>query len=170
MFQTLTLAYDKYEDRIMAVTDIDTSASWSCWLTRRVALAFLTGASAYLERTSPLAAKAPAHHRDDLVEFERDMALDRTATATTRSGGASIIRHRAKGELAVSVSLLAQGAGFRLELHGNRGGKAFGDLSRSMAQRIVKALTDECVRGEWACAANLGSTGTIASGSSATRH
>jgi hypothetical protein len=153
MFQTLTLAYDRQEDRIIATTDINTPASWSCWLTRRLALTFLNRTAEYLARTSPLAETAATEHRGDLVEFEREAALERTASATARADDNAINRNKASAELAVSMGMVDQGSGFRLELAGDRGGSASGELSRPLIQRILKALADECIRGEWAAAA-----------------
>jgi hypothetical protein len=149
MFQTVTLAYDAKEDRIIAATDIGGPDGWSCWLTRRLVRAFLVQAADYVARTSPLAAKAAAHHRDELVAFERDAALDKTAPALSRTDNDAVALTKVGAELATSVTIQARGPKFRLELRGDRGGEAVGDLSRPIFQRILQVLAEEAARGEW---------------------
>jgi hypothetical protein len=154
MFQTLTLAYDASEDRIIVATDLGEPSSWACWLTRRMALTFLTRACAYVDKTSPLVSKASAYHRRDVVEFEKSAALHLTACATTSTDHEALNRCKATAELAATISISSEASLFRLELRGNKGGFALGELGRPLFQRIMHVLNEEAERAGWMIAAN----------------
>ena len=54
--------YGSREDRILAAVNIGQPEAWSCWITRRLALAMTEGAAKFLASTSPLAKRtAPTH-------------------------------------------------------------------------------------------------------------
>ncbi len=58
--KTITFVYAPQEDRIAAAINAGGPDAWSCWLTRRLALAVLERATEYLANTSDLAQRAPA--------------------------------------------------------------------------------------------------------------
>ena len=53
---TLTFVYVPREDRILAAINAGHAEAWSCWLTRRLALAVLERTTEYLATRSDLAA------------------------------------------------------------------------------------------------------------------
>jgi len=67
--KNLTFVYVPREDRVLAAINAGQQEAWSCWLTRRLALAVLERATAYVARTSDMAQRAPADLRGEFVAF-----------------------------------------------------------------------------------------------------
>ena len=123
--------------------------SWPFWLTRRLVLALLGRVPQELEKTSPLAKQAPSAIRSDLVAFEKEAAIASTASFMTQTPP-DIMRVNAQAaELAVKVTLTGQGDVYRLELQGERGGGAGGNLQRMELQRILQMVEEEAGKGQW---------------------
>ena len=102
-----------------------------------------------LEKTSPLAKQAPSAIRSDLVAFEKEAAIASTASFMTQTPP-DIMRVNAEAaELAVKVTLTGQGDVYRLELQGERGGGAGGNLQRMELQRILQMVEEEAGKGQW---------------------
>ena len=74
---SITFVYVPREDRIMAAINPGHANVWSCWLTRRLALAVLERATEYIASRSDLAQRAPAQFRGDAIAFERMARCDR---------------------------------------------------------------------------------------------
>src|SRR3984885_16066448 len=81
----ITFVYVPREDRIAAAINAGRPDAWSCWLTRRLALALLERGSGYLTTTSELAQQAPADLRGEFAAFEREAAIASTAGAMTKT-------------------------------------------------------------------------------------
>jgi predicted alpha/beta hydrolase len=63
--KTVTFVYVPQEDRIAGAINAGHPDAWSCWLTRRLALAVLERATEYIANTSNLAQRAPAELRGE---------------------------------------------------------------------------------------------------------
>jgi hypothetical protein len=149
ILKALALAYDGIQDRILAVVNPGALDSWSFWLTRHLVLKVLGGLPPALEATSPVAKRAPAEYRSDLVAFEREAALATTQGAMTRTDPSVLHNNATAAELAIGLSVSDQGDSFRLELRGERGGLAAGMLARSELQRVFQMLHDEARKAAW---------------------
>jgi hypothetical protein len=137
------------EDRILAAVNAGLADAWSCWLTRRLALAVLERAPDYVVRTSDLAPRAPAELRRELAAFERDAGLAGTAAAMSVTPPAVLQAGAADAELAERLSIAKQGDRFRLELSGSRGEGAAGIVKRGELERIVSMLQGEVIKAGW---------------------
>ncbi len=85
ILKTITFVYAPQEDRIAAAINAGSPDAWSCWLTRRLALAVLERATEYLANTSGLAQRAPADLRSEAIAFEREAAIAKTAPAMSQT-------------------------------------------------------------------------------------
>jgi hypothetical protein len=152
VLKTVTFVYDVREDRILAAINAGSPEPWSCWLTRRLALALLERAAEYLSITSALAQRAPADFRGEFVAFEREAAIAKTAGAMSNTP-ADVLKSSATGaELAERLTISNQGNSFRLELHGQSGGGVAGAPSRAEFQRILQMLHAEVAKAGWLAA------------------
>jgi hypothetical protein len=147
--KSITFSYRSREDRVLAAINIGQADAWSCWLTRRLSLALLERAAKFLESTSPLVQRTPPDHRGELAAFERDAALARTAPAMSVPAAEALNSSAGSAELAERMTITQQGEGFRLELHGDRGGQTAGAVARAELQRILRMLEAEVVKGAW---------------------
>lgn len=149
VLKTVTFVYDTREDRILAAINAGHREAWSCWLTRRLALALLERATEYLSSTSVLAQRAPADLRGEFVTFERDAAIVKTAGAMSNTP-TDVLRSSATiAELAERLTISNQGDKFRLELHGQNGGGTVGAPTRAELQRILQMLQAEVSKAGW---------------------
>jgi hypothetical protein len=146
---SVTFVYDTREDRILAAINAGRPEAWSCWLTRRLALALLERAAEYLSSTSALAQRAPADFRGEFVAFERDAAIAKTADAMSNTP-TDVLKSSASGaELAEQLTISNYGTRLRLELHGQSGGGAVGAPTRAEIQRILQMLQAEVAKAGW---------------------
>lgn len=146
---TVTFVYDTREDRMLAAVNAGRPDAWSCWLTRRLALALLDRAAEYLSSTSALVQRAPADLRGEFVAFERDAAISKTAGAMS-STPADVLKSSTIGaELAERLTISNQGDRVRLELRGQSGGGAEGAPTRAEFQRILQMLQAEVANAGW---------------------
>lgn len=146
---SVTFVYDTREDRILAAVNAGRPEAWSCWLTRRLALALLERAAEYLLSTSPLAQRAPADFRGEFVAFERDAAIAKTAGAMSNTSADVLKSGASIAELVERLTISNQGDRFRLELHGQSGGGAAGAPTRAEFQRILQMLQAEVAKAGW---------------------
>ncbi|MGB6464701.1 MAG: hypothetical protein WBF27_00720, partial [Xanthobacteraceae bacterium] len=79
--KSVTFVYVPREDRILAAINAGHEDAWSCWLTRRLALAVLERTTDYVTGSSDLAPRAPAALRGEMATFEREAAIAKTAPA-----------------------------------------------------------------------------------------
>jgi hypothetical protein len=149
VLKSITFAYDTRQDRILAVINPGHSDAWSCWLTRRLVLALLERAGEFLASTSSLVQRASADHRGEILAFEQDAAIARTAKAITQTPADILQASTTSAELAKQVTISNQGNGFRMELQGEGGGSAAGLLARDELQRILQMLQATAVRAGW---------------------
>jgi hypothetical protein len=144
---TVTFVYDPREDRIAAAINAGRPDAWSCWLTRRVALALLDRASGYLTKTSDLAQQAPAEMRKEFVAFEREAALVSTAGAMTTTAPQIL---RSSADAAERLTVAQNGKdGFKFELIGQSGGGAAGVLTRAEMERVLQMLRGVAAKSGW---------------------
>src|ERR1700733_15263178 len=135
---TVTFVYEPREDRIAAAINAGRPDAWSCWLTRRLALALLERGSGYLTTTSELAQQAPADLRGEFAAFEREAAIASTAGAMTKTPPDVLKSSAVTTELAEKLTISRHGKGFEFELHGRNGEGAAGVLTRAEMQRLLQ--------------------------------
>jgi hypothetical protein len=146
---SVTFVYDTREDRILAAVNAGHPEAWSCWLTRRLALALLERAAEYLSSTSALVQQAPADLRGEFVAFEREAAIAKTAGAMSNTPADVLKSSATVAELVERLTISNQGDKFRLELHGQSGGGAVGAPTRAELQRILQMLQAEVAKAGW---------------------
>jgi hypothetical protein len=149
---SVTFVYVMREDRILAAINPGGPEAWSCWLTRRIALALVDRVTELLANTSALAQRAPVETRGELVAFEREAAMVETAKRMTRTPPDVLNASATAAELVERVVITNQQEGFRLELRGLAGGGAAGVLARVGLQRVLQMLQDEIVKASWLAA------------------
>jgi hypothetical protein len=146
---SLTFIYVPREDRVLAAINAGHPDAWSCWLTRRLALAVLDRATDYLASKSELAQRAPAEVRGELVAFERDAAIAKTAGAMSITPPAILNQSATTAELGDRLTISQHGDGFRLELRGQGEGGAAAMLKPAELQRILQMLQAEVTKAGW---------------------
>lgn len=147
--KTVTFVYDSREDRVLAVLNAGLPEAWSCWLTRRVALALLERAKEFVAHTSVLAQRAPAELRSESVAFERDAAIASTAKSMSRTPP-DVLKSSATGaELAERLTISKQQDRFQLEIYGRGAEGAAGVLTRAELQRILQMLQATVAQANW---------------------
>ena len=147
--RNITFVYVPREDRILGAINAGHRDAWSCWLTRRLALAVLERTTQYIASTSDLAQRAPSDFRGEMIAFERDAAIAKTAGAMSVTPPDVIKSTASWAELAERLTISQQGEGYRFELHGLSGDVAAGVLKRTELQRILQMLHAEVVKAGW---------------------
>jgi hypothetical protein len=152
VLKTVTFVYVPREDRILTAINAGRRDAWSCWLTRRLALAVLERTTDYIAGSSKLAQRAPAELRGETVAFERDAAIARTAPAMSVTSGVVLNPTAEAAELADRLTIAQQGGGFRFELRGQRDDGAAGAVGRAELQRMLQMLQGEIAKAAWLAA------------------
>ena len=147
--KTVTFLYVLQEDRIAAAINAGHPDAWSCWLTRRLALAVLERASGYVASTSHLAQRAPAELRQEAIAFEREAAIAKTAPAMSQTPPDILKSSTATAELADRLTIAREQDAFRLELRGQSGNGAAGAVKREELQRILEMLHTVVTQAGW---------------------
>ena len=146
---TITFVYEPREDRIAATINAGRPNAWSCWLTRRLALALLDRATGYLAKTSDLAQQAPADLRGEFAAFEREAAIASTAGAMTKTPPEILKSSASAAELAERLTISRHNKGFKLELRGLSDEGAAGVLTRAEMQRMLQMLRAIVAKAGW---------------------
>jgi hypothetical protein len=146
---TITFIYEKREDRVLAAMNAGRPDAWSCWLTRRLALAVLTRGAEYLQSTSSMTQQAPADLRGDFIAFEREAAIASTEKSMSKTPDEVLKLSVTGAELADRLVISRQGDRFRLELHGQQDSGAGGVLKRAELQRVLQMLQSEVAKAGW---------------------
>ncbi len=149
MFETLTVAYDPFEDRVILAIDIEKPEAASFWLTRRMALALVRQASELLDQTSPLAAAASYQDRQAVAAIEREVALGVTRNALSRTEDDLLNRAKTAAELAANIHVDVLAAALKVTITGLGGREVQGEMPRAMFQRILDLLMGEAAKGDW---------------------
>jgi hypothetical protein len=118
--KTVTFLYVPQEDRIAGAINAGHPDAWSCWLTRRLALAVLERATDYIASTSNLAQRAPAELRGEAIAFEREAAIAKTAPAMSQTPPEILKFSTAGAELVDRLTISREHDAFRFELRGER--------------------------------------------------
>ena len=148
--KTITFVYETREDRVLIAINSGKPEAWACWLTRRVALALLERAANAVGSTSPLAQRAPADIRSELVAFERDAAIAKTAKAMSPTPPDVVKTSKPAAELLDKITVSRQGDNFRVELQGESRDGAAALVAREEFQRILQMLQTEVAKANWA--------------------
>jgi hypothetical protein len=151
--KTITFLYVPQEDRIAGAINAGHPDAWSCWLTRRLALAVLERATGYIAHTSNLAQRAPAELRGEAIAFEREAAIAKTAPAMSQTPPEILQSSAAAAaELADRLTIAREQDAFRLELRGQSGNGAAGTVKREELQRILQMLHGVVMQAGWLAA------------------
>jgi len=146
---SITFIYVPREDRITVAINAGRADAWSCWLTRRLALALLQRGTEYLVSTSDLAQRAPAEFRGEAMAFERDAAIAKTAQAMSSTPPAVIKASTGTAELAERLTISRERDAFRLELRGQGEQGAAAAVNRAELQRILQMLYTAVMQAGW---------------------
>lgn len=146
---SVVFVYAMQQDRILAAVNPGSPQAWSCWLTRRVVLALLQQAAQILAKTSALAQRMPAANQGEIVAFEHEAAMAKTAERMTSVPADVLTASACAAELVDRVSITKQDDNFRVELRGLKGGGAVGMLRRVGLQRILQMLENEVAKAGW---------------------
>jgi hypothetical protein len=147
--KTITFVYAPQEDRIAAAINAGGPDAWSCWLTRRLALAVLERATEYLANTSDLAQRAPAELRSEAIAFEREAAIAKTAPAMSQTPPEILKSSAVAAELADRLTIAREQDAFRLELRGQSGHGVTGVIKRDEIQRVLQMLHGVVAQAGW---------------------
>jgi hypothetical protein len=150
--KTVTFIYVPQEDRVAVAINAGQADAWSCWLTRRLALAVLERTTDYVTNTSSLAQRAPAQLRGEAIAFEREAAIAKTAPAMSQTAPEVLQSSAAGAELAERLTIAREQDAFRLELRGQSGNGAAGMVKREELQRILQMLHAVVTQGGWLAA------------------
>jgi hypothetical protein len=112
-------------------------------------LVLLERAAKFLASTSALAQRAPADIRGELVAFEREAAIAKTAKAMSRAPADVLKTSGTAAELVERLTISSQGDSFRIELRGESGGGAAGVVAQAELQRILQMLQTEVTKANW---------------------
>src|SRR5579863_7973125 len=153
--KSVTFVYVPREDRILAAINAGRADAWSCWLTRRLALAVLERTTDFVTSSSNLAQRAPADLRGEMAAFEREAAIAKTAPAMSVTTGTVLNVTAEAAELAERLTISQQANGFHFELRGLRGDGAAGLVARAELQRILQMLQAEIAKAGWIAAPAL---------------
>jgi hypothetical protein len=134
---------------VVAAINAGLPEAWSCWLTRRLALAVLERAAEYLTTTSDLAQRAPAEQRGEMLAFERDAGIAKTAGAMSVTPPAVLQSSASSAELAERLTIAQHSEGFLLDLRGQTGSGTAGVLKRDELQRVLQMLQIEVTKAGW---------------------
>src|SRR4051794_28255599 len=97
----LALAYDGVQDRVLAVVNPGGLDTWSCWLTRRIALEMLVKMPPALAASSSRAQQAAGEYRAEVAALEKEAALAETAPAVSPTAPPTLQQQAPLAELAV---------------------------------------------------------------------
>lgn len=147
--RTLTFVYEPREDRILAAINANQADAWSCWLTRRLALALIERMPDFLTSTSDLAKRAPAQLRGEAIAFEREAAIAKTAPAMSQTAPEILKSSTAAAELAERLTIAREQDAFRLDLRGQSGNGVAGVVKREELQRILQMLHAVVAQAGW---------------------
>ncbi len=152
VLKNVTFVYVPREDRILAAINAGRDDAWSCWLTRRLALAVIERTTDYVASSSNLAQRAPADLRGEMAAFERDAAIAKTAPAMSVTTGTVLNVTADAAELAERLTISQQANGFHFELRGQGADGAAGLVARAELQRMLQMLQGEIAKAGWLAA------------------
>ncbi len=152
VLKSVTFVYVPREDRILAAINAGRNDAWSCWLTRRLALAVLQRTTDFVTGSSDLAQRAPADLRGEMAAFERDAAIAKTAPAMSVTPGVVLNSTADSAELAERLTITQHAKGFHFELRGLRDEGAAGVVARPELQRMLQMLQAEIGKAGWLAA------------------
>jgi hypothetical protein len=152
--RTIAFIYHPREDRILAAVNASDPEPWSCWLTRRLALALLAKSTEFVDKSSTLAPRVSSESLDQLRSFEREAALAQTAASLSPTPTGLVAQHAPGAKLLETVTLNQRGENFEIEMRtdGVTGAKAA--VNRAELQRILDMLRDTALKAGWVSGEN----------------
>ena len=147
--KTIAFVYDAREDRILAAINADAPERWSCWVTRRMTLAWLAKGSEFVAKTSSFAQRTSSESLKELASFEHEAALAQTASSITPTPPNVLDTNRTTAKLLHTVTLDQRGDAFRIEMKGEADLGAVANLKRAELQRITQMLREAATKASW---------------------
>jgi len=148
--RTLSLSYDKLEDRLLFVANVGNQDEWACWVTRRLTLLLAAQLDAFFRKSSPAASQAPFEYRSEVVDMERQAAFIATQKAVSRTDQKALKDASVTRELASQISLGVRGTKLVLDIRVFSGEQARGVFSRAELQTVLKLIQLQSARAAWA--------------------
>jgi len=157
----LALRYDMVEDRLvlLAISAADTAVA--LLLTRRLVARLLNGLSQVLEKSSPLAQRAPSEMRGDVILLEHQGALkgdgSRAAQEGDPSGSAQKFTRKtdaaahpqAPAQLVHTVSITTKPKLFEVVMKGPKEAIATFSVSRTKLHQFLNQLRNAADQADW---------------------
>lgn len=109
----------------------------------------LEKATEILTKTSALIQRTPVESRAEIVAFDHDAAIAKTANRMSLIPAEALNASAAAAELVDRVFITEQKDNFRVEIRGVKGSAAAGVLRRVGFQRIMQMLQEEVAKAGW---------------------
>lgn len=147
---SVTFGYSNAEDRIVGVFS-QGEASVTLLLTRRLVRPMITRLAQLLDQSSPVAGRAPAAMRAEVVQIEHESAVSQLSTGSGPAAGKALGEAAARAPvlLVARADLTPQPPGFVLVL-GDAGGRNVSvRLQWQDLHRLVAALNQQARAAQW---------------------
>jgi hypothetical protein len=146
----VSLTYSPLEDRLVGIFG-EGERGVTVLLTRRLVRQTITRLAQLLERSSPMAERAPAAMRADVVQIEHQSAVAQLATRTGEAAVQALnaAASRAPALLVTQVNLTPSPPGFLLMLGGAGGHSVTLRLQWRDLHRLLGALRQQARKAEW---------------------
>jgi len=147
---SISFGYSVAEDRIIGVCS-QGDASVTLLLTRRLVRSLIARLAKYLDQSSPMAGRAPAAMRAEVVEIEHQSAVAQLATASGPAAGRALGEAAARGAalLVARADLTPQPPGFVLVLSDANGRNVSVRLQWQDLHRVIGALHQQARAAQW---------------------
>jgi hypothetical protein len=150
---TVSFGYDAAEDRIVGVFAQGEEGA-KVLLTRRLVRNLVASLAKLLDQSSPLAARAPAAMRSEVVEMEHRGAVAQLASAQGFPPQAAAVAARPSPAMLVArIDLTPQDGGHLLLLHDAGGRNVTVKMQWQDLHRLVGALHQQAAAAHWDLAA-----------------
>lgn len=147
---SVTFGYNSGEDRIVGVFS-QGQTSVTLLLTRRLVRPIIARLAQLLDQSSPVAGRAPAAMRADVVQIEHQSAVAQLAMGTGPAAGRALGEAAARGPalLVARADLTPQPPGFTLVLSDASGRSVSVRLQWEDLHRLVAALNQQARIAQW---------------------
>jgi hypothetical protein len=147
---TLSFGYSAAEDRIVGMFR-QGSAGASVLLTRRLVRQLIAQLARFLDQASPVARRAPAAMRAEVVQIEHHSAVAQLARSSDPAAAKEIRAADVRGPalLVTQVNLAPRGSGFLLQFGDAEGRAVKLRLQSADLHRLVGALRQQAQTAQW---------------------
>lgn len=148
----ISFGYSAVEDRIVAVIARDNSGA-TMLLTRRLVREAIPSLWRFLERSSPLAQRAPVAMRAEVLQTEHQGAVAKLATGRGLPPPAAAVARQSPARLVVRLDVVPDGEAYVLAFADAGGGQVRVRLAWQDLHRLVGALHRQAASARWDLAA-----------------